>query len=121
MPDAGWFDRPRGFAISHLAGVAALGLIAGLLLAGANGTAPISNAEITDLAVVTRQNMASPDKVMFGPYVCGDSCEGHAAGWTWAQKHRPRSVGDCSGSRSTSFLEGCMFYLQVRGYERDEQ
>ena len=59
---------------------------------------------------------------MFGPFTCEGDCSGHAAGWEWAVRHRAKSADDCYGrGDSTSFLEGCIFYVQVMGLEEDVQ
>lgn len=120
MPDVMWFDKPRGYALSHIVGAVAAGLIAGLLLAADRGPGPISDAEVRYLSVLPQPSVAFADRLKFGPFLCEQDCAGHQAGWDWRRQHDTRTVDDCSGQGSTSFLEGCMFYLQVRGYERDE-
>jgi len=120
MSISGWFDRPRDFAISHLAAALAFGLAVGFVIAVKLGNDPVSAAEIRHLAVVPRQSVAFRGDTFFGPYLCTDDCQGHAAGWDWGRAQKARSTEDCQGSGSTSFFEGCMFYVQVRGFEEDK-
>jgi len=120
MSNIGWFDRPRDLAVSHLLGAAALGLCVGFVIAVNMGPDPVSSGEIRDLTVVPRSSVAFPDRLKFGPYFCEGDCAGHSAGWDWGRAKRAKSTDDCSGSGSTSFHEGCLFYVQVRGYEEDE-
>lgn len=120
MSVIGWIDRPRNLAVSHLAGAFAIGAVVGATILAGLAADPVSHAEAKHLTVVPRPNLAFPERIMFGPYFCEDDCSGHVAGWEWARDHRAKSTEQCSGSGSTSFLEGCRFYVQVLGYEEDE-
>lgn len=120
MSDGNWFDKPRNLAVSHLAGAVCSGFFLGLLAWASLGTEPVSQAEIKHMSVVPRRNLAFPDRLMFGPFFCEDDCSGHTSGWDWGRANHAKSTEDCSGRGSTSFLEGCVYYVQVRGYEDDE-
>lgn len=96
------------------------GLIAGCFL-GAFVLALIvppgpSARDLRHLQPIVRDNIAFPGRTMFGPYTCTtDWCEGHFAGWHWAAERDLRNPDDCGGSGSDSFLEGCMYYLEISG------
>jgi len=120
MSVIGWFDKPRGLSVAHLAASALFGLAVGFVCAVGLSRDPVSRLEIRDLYVIPRPNLAFPDRLNFGPYVCEEYCEGHLAGWDWGLKNDVKSRGDCEYGTSTSFQEGCLFYLQVRGLEKDE-
>jgi hypothetical protein len=57
----------------------------------------------------------------FGGNSCVDNCEGHRAGYEWAEENGIRSEDDCSGN-SSSFEEGCRTYVEDsdRGAEYDD-
>lgn len=78
---------------------------------------PVSRAEAGSLAVIPRENMISGDWY-FGEYMCLDDCSGHDAGFRWAHSRDVRRPGQCEGSGSNSFLEGCMVYLEIIGRVR---
>lgn len=114
----------NNFNASHLAGAFAAGAIIcflGLGLLFSQPSAP-TDLEMASLRVepVFHDWSAVPSGMpasywSFGPYKCEDDCSGHRAGWDWAQKERARKASQCDGSGSNSFLEGCRYYLQVRG------
>lgn len=76
---------------------------------------PLSQDEQRYVSIRVRDRAAFPGRLYFGPYACTDSCEGHYAGFQWAQENQPKAADDCGGSGSSSFLEGCMTYLQIIG------
>jgi hypothetical protein len=47
----------------------------------------------------------------FNGYECTEDCSGHEAGSQWAEENDIANVDDCEGN-STSFIEGCMSYLE---------
>ncbi|MBB4440692.1 MULTISPECIES: hypothetical protein [Rhizobium] len=57
----------------------------------------------------------------FGGNSCVDNCEGHRAGYEWAEENGIQSEDDCSGN-SSSFEEGCRTYVEDsdRGAEYDD-
>lgn len=57
----------------------------------------------------------------FGGNSCVDNCEGHKAGYEWAEQNGISHEGACSGN-SSSFEEGCRTYLEdpYRGAEYDD-
>ncbi|MDR9808224.1 hypothetical protein [Rhizobium hidalgonense] len=57
----------------------------------------------------------------FGGNSCVDNCEGHRAGYEWAEGNDIQSADDCSGN-SSSFEEGCRTYTEDpdRGAEYDD-
>jgi hypothetical protein len=115
-----WFDRPRSFAISHLAGAFAAGACTSLLALASVDRSPPSSLEMRDLYVEPRWSRAGGGRLWFGPYRCVDDCSGHQAGWQWAKRNRVRRSDGCNGSGSDSFFEGCRYYLQVSGLAEDE-
>ncbi|MGR9250010.1 hypothetical protein [Rhizobium leguminosarum] len=58
----------------------------------------------------------------FGGNSCVDNCEGHRAGYEWAEENGIQSEDDCSGN-SSSFAEGCRTYVEDsdRGAEYDDE
>ena len=70
---------------------------------------------VRDLRPVPRASLAFPDRLVVGPYWCDTDCSGHIAGWDWAVANRADEVGDCEGSRSNSFYEGCHLFLEAMG------
>jgi hypothetical protein len=114
-----WFDRDRGFAISHLAAAFASGaLLAFSILVYAFPSAP-SRPEMQSLVVEPEYRDWSGSSLesywRFGPYRCQDDCSGHDAGWRWAQARMISSKEQCEGAGSISFYEGCSYFVQVRG------
>lgn len=107
-------DDVRFSAMHVLGGFAGGALLAGLALAFALRD-PVSWEEMRDLEPVPRESLARPGTFFFGPYPCVEFCEGHLAGWIWARERRVRNLDDCSGHGSTSFGEGCSYYLEVWG------
>ncbi|TAV53030.1 hypothetical protein [Rhizobium leguminosarum] len=57
----------------------------------------------------------------FGGNSCVDNCEGHRAGYEWAEENDIQGEDDCSGN-SSSFAEGCRTYVEDsgRGAEYDD-
>ncbi|MBY5474650.1 MULTISPECIES: hypothetical protein [Rhizobium] len=57
----------------------------------------------------------------FGGNSCVDNCEGHSAGYEWAEDNGIQSEDECSGN-SSSFEEGCRTYVEEpdRGAEYDD-
>ena len=57
----------------------------------------------------------------FGGNSCVDNCDGHRAGYEWAEENDIQSEDDCSGNAS-SFEEGCRTYTEDpdRGAEYDD-
>lgn len=57
----------------------------------------------------------------FGGNSCIDNCEGHKAGYEWAEDNDIQDEDDCSGN-SSSFEEGCKTYVEDadRGAEYDD-
>ncbi|MBY3344894.1 hypothetical protein [Rhizobium laguerreae] len=58
----------------------------------------------------------------FGGNSCVDNCEGHRAGYEWAEQNDIQSEDDCSGN-SSSFEEGCRTYVEDsdRGADYDDE
>ncbi|MGO7032819.1 hypothetical protein ACCS91_31440 [Rhizobium ruizarguesonis] len=58
----------------------------------------------------------------FGGNSCVDNCEGHRAGYEWAEENGIQSEDDCSGN-SSSFEEGCRTYVEDsdHGAEYDDE
>ncbi|MDR2199637.1 MAG: hypothetical protein LBR53_09330 [Deltaproteobacteria bacterium] len=44
-------------------------------------------------------------------YACLENCEGHEAGYRWADENKLTRVEDCRG-KSESFIEGCVAYIE---------
>lgn len=80
---------------------------------------PLSLDERRYVSIRVRDSVAFPGQLYFGQYSCTDNCEGHYAGFEWAQENRVSHIDDCGGSGSNSFSEGCMTYLQIIGREDD--
>jgi hypothetical protein len=55
-------------------------------------------------------NGAAMAKTFHG-YDCSGDCSGHEAGYEWAEENGIDDEGDCD-SRSESFTEGCLAYVQ---------
>ena len=57
----------------------------------------------------------------FGGNDCIEDCEGHAAGYRWAEENNIADETDCNGN-SQSFNEGCQTYLEDpdRGADEDD-
>lgn len=113
-----WYDGKVTLERSYLFGSFAAGLVAGIALCGWGLPKSVSWEEINDLEPVPRESPAFPGTWHLGPFVCDDDCSGHLAGWRWARKHRLTSVADCHGT-SGSFVEGCVYFVGVMGYEPD--
>ena len=47
----------------------------------------------------------------FNSYECTEDCSGHEAGYEWAENNYIDNIDDCGGN-STSFIEGCMAYVE---------
>jgi hypothetical protein len=57
----------------------------------------------------------------FGNFDCVDNCEGHKAGYNWAEENGITDESGCYGN-SSSFEEGCRTYLEdpYRGSDGDD-
>jgi hypothetical protein len=67
------------------------------------------------LAVVNSGRAAT-----FGGHDCVDNCEGHAAGYDWAELHQIEHWEDCSPSDSLSFQQGCQTRVDNPGRGSDQ-
>jgi hypothetical protein len=56
----------------------------------------------------------------FGGYVCKDECEGHAAGFKWAERKGIEDKSRCPYGNSRSFHEGCIAYTEDPAREPDD-
>jgi hypothetical protein len=56
----------------------------------------------------------------FGGYECTDDCEGHSAGFKWAERKGIDDSGDCPFGNSKSFHEGCLAYTENPDHEPNE-
>lgn len=55
---------------------------------------------------------ATSPAARFGEYPCNSTdCEGHKAGFRWAQDHATADPDDCTGN-SGAFIEGCRVYVE---------
>lgn len=104
---------------SHLLGAFAAGAACGALALGLAGRAPVSREEARSLAIRPVESLAFPGHWSFGPFPCSDRCEGHLAGFHWAQLRNAKHAEACEGHRSASFSEGCLVYLGVVGWTKD--
>jgi hypothetical protein len=55
----------------------------------------------------------------FGSFDCTDECQGHRAGFRWAEEHSITSDDDCPRGRSLSFTEGCEVYVEQPSRDAD--
>ena len=55
------------------------------------------------------------DAYYFKGFRCLQTCEGHLAGYRWAESEQIKNPWQCTGT-STSFLQGCHAYLSDNGY-----
>lgn len=62
---------------------------------------------------------ASAQDRTFGGYECTDDCEGHAAGYKWAEEHGIEEESNCPYGNSQSFHEGCMAYTHDNNLDPD--
>lgn len=71
-------------------------------------------------AIVVCQPAWAQDRT-FGGNDCTDECEGHKAGYEWAELNSVTAVSNCSGY-SQSFIEGCQTYVEdpTRGSDVDD-
>jgi len=51
-----------------------------------------------------------PSNKAFYNYTCTENCEGHEAGYEWAEENDISDYDDCGGN-SNSFIEGCYAYV----------
>lgn len=56
----------------------------------------------------------------FGGYECTDDCEGHSAGFKWAERKGIEDSEHCPYGNSQSFHEGCLAYTQDPTHDPDE-
>lgn len=56
----------------------------------------------------------------FNGYECTEDCSGHEAGYEWAEKNEIDDVDDCD-SKSDSFTEGCISYVEEQAAEQEEK
>jgi hypothetical protein len=58
----------------------------------------------------------------FGGYECTDECEGHAAGYRWAEAREIEHTDECPVNLSDAFYEGCLTYVDdpERGADVDD-
>ena len=74
-------------------------------------------------AVVLVCIFSSPSKARtFGDYECLDDCEGHVAGYLWADDHQIDDEELCPEGNMLSFHKGCLAYVAdpIRGAENDD-
>jgi hypothetical protein len=110
----------RKVSISYLVGAGAAGLAVGIVSAVLLMDSAPTRSEMDSLQVLPKfhdwsGSVSLASYTSFGPYRCEDDCSGHDAGWTWAQQKRVSRPTQCEGSGSNSFMEGCLYYLEVRG------
>jgi hypothetical protein len=67
-------------------------------------------------------NFARAQDRTFGDFDCTEDCSGHAAGYSWAEKHSIDDESDCPQGNSQSFHEGCIAYSRdpSRGADEDD-
>ena len=109
----------------HLLGALAGGFAMGFVVASLTARGAPSREEMRSLIVASQFHDWSGAVGLrsywsFGPYRCEDDCSGHAAGWEWAKRRGLNHAEGCDGegNGSTSFYEGCLYYLEVRGVRR---
>lgn len=58
----------------------------------------------------------------FGGHECTDDCQGHAAGYRWAEARNITDDRDCPPGNSNSFYEGCLAFVDdpYRGADEDD-
>lgn len=108
------------FDVWHLAGALALGAAIGFCTGVFSQADPPTRDEMRGLEARPRESMAFPGRWYVGPYECADDCSGHLAGFAYARDSGAKSAADCRSEASTSFAEGCWYYLQVAGRLPDE-
>lgn len=112
--------QPQGqFPIIGWVVISVATFAAGWAVGKASVAEPVTYTEARLLRIEPRESVAFPGRWYFGPYRCQDYCEGHAAGFTWAAAENVTLEDDCGGSGSDSFLEGCLYYLEIRGLKPD--
>jgi hypothetical protein len=72
---------------------------------------------VTTLALVSQ---AIAQDRTFGGYDCTDNCEGHSAGYKWAEEHDIDDPADCPYGHSQSFHEGCLAYTEDSTRDPDQ-
>jgi hypothetical protein len=76
-------------------------------------------AFIVMIGFIAAANAQDQDRT-FGGYSCTDECEGHSAGFKWAQS---KDIDDASHrpyGNSQSFHEGCLAYTEDPDHDPDE-
>jgi len=61
------------------------------------------------LSGCSQGDYSNSSKDTFYGYECIGDCDGHQAGWDWAEKKGIYNASDCGG-KSVSFIEGCRAY-----------
>jgi hypothetical protein len=56
----------------------------------------------------------------FGGYDCTDECQGHSAGYKWAERKGITDEANCPFGNSRSFHEGCIAYTEDPTRDPDE-
>jgi hypothetical protein len=56
----------------------------------------------------------------FRGYDCTQNCEGHEAGYSWAEQQGIDDPDDCEGN-SESFIEGCRAYAEEQQGSSEEE
>lgn len=70
------------------------------------------------LLIVLLPTLATADS--FNGYECTEDCSGHEAGYEWAEKNEIEDDDDCD-SKSNSFTEGCISYLDEKKTEQETE
>jgi hypothetical protein len=70
--------------------------------------------------VVAFVHPAAAQDRTFGGYDCTDECQGHSAGYKWADKHDVDDPARCPYGNSRSFHEGCIAYTEDPSRDPDE-
>lgn len=75
------------------------------------------------LAMAIAPALADGGGKTFGGYPCADECQGHAAGYRWAERRDITRRRDCPRDRSNAFYEGCRAYVADpdRGADDDDE
>lgn len=69
--------------------------------------------------VAFAHSVAAEDRTFAG-YVCTDECQGHSAGFKWAERHDIDDASRCPYGNSRSFHEGCLAYTEDPAHSPDE-
>jgi hypothetical protein len=75
------------------------------------------------IAVISTVSCVDAVAATFDGYECVDKCQGHAAGYDWAENHGITDPHDCPSGNSQSFHEGCLSYTDnsSRGSQEDDE